>query len=201
MVRRLFRGKGLHAPSAPAGSDAILSVDGLIRWVGPFADAPGADERYDLDGYLLPGLIDSHAHLTGLGMALRQVDLSSSDSLAEALSLLSGDTRDGWLLSRGWDHHRWGLGRYPNRQDLDRVTGDRPASITRVDGHCIWVNSEALRRSGVTRDSSDPPGGRILRDDKGEPTGILVDEAMALLQARASRDRCGAGGARALKRM
>ena len=184
MVRRLFRGKGLHAPAAPVGADAVLSVDGVIQWVGAFADAPSADERHDLDGVLLPGLIDSHAHLTGLGMALRQVDLSASDSLEAALALLAGDEGGEWLLSRGWDHHRWGLGRYPDRRDLDRVTGARPASITRVDGHCIWVNSEALRRAGITAGTEDPPGGRILRDDGGEPTGILIDEAMALVRQR-----------------
>ncbi len=182
MVRRLYRGRGLHAPTAPAGSDSILSVDGVIQWVGPYADAPVADERFDLDGVLLPGLIDSHAHLTGLGMSLRQVDLSPSDSLEAALSLLSNDQGSGWLLSRGWDHHRWGLGRYPNCQDLDRITGNRPASITRVDGHCIWVNSEALRQAGISSTTEDPPGGRILRDEGGRPTGILIDEAMTLVR-------------------
>ena len=84
-MRQLFRGRTLHAPSASPDADSILSVDGVIRWMGPFDQAPVADKQVDLDGVLLPGMIDSHAHLTGLGMALRQVDLSGALSLDEAL--------------------------------------------------------------------------------------------------------------------
>jgi predicted amidohydrolase YtcJ len=93
-----------------------------------------------------------------------------------------GANPEGWITGRGWDQNRWPSKGFPTAADLDNVAGDRPAVLERVDGHAVWVNSAALRLAGITRDTKDPSGGRILRDGHGEPTGILVDSAARLVQ-------------------
>jgi len=147
--------------------------------------APG-EERLDLRGaFLCPGLVDAHAHVMEFGLALERPDLAGAASLEEALTRVKTggeeNTRSGsrsWILGRGWDQNPWPGGAYPHRKDLDRITGDRPAALNRVDGHALWVNSRALEAAGITAATADPPGGRILRDENGEPSGILIDNAM-----------------------
>ncbi|MFH4258984.1 amidohydrolase family protein, partial [Acinetobacter baumannii] len=80
----------------------------------------------------------------------------------------------------GWDHTLWG-GRWPTRQDLDEVAPNNPVLLQRVDGHVSWANTLALRWAGVSRQTPDPPGGEILRDAQGEPTGILKETAAGLV--------------------
>ncbi|MDE3245737.1 MAG: amidohydrolase, partial [Acidobacteriota bacterium] len=87
----------------------------------------------------------------------------------------------GWLKGRGWDQNRWPGKAFPTALELDAISGSRPAYLARVDGHASWVNSAALRLAGISATTADPPGGRIVRDGKGNPTGILVDGAMDLV--------------------
>ncbi len=131
------------------------------------------------------GLIDGHCHLYGLGSSRDKVGLKGAASEAEAVArvVAAAKTRpaDEWLLGRGWDQNPWGGG-FPTRASLDAALGDRAIALTRVDGHALWVNGTALRLAGVTKATPDPAGGKIVRDARGEPTGVLIDNAMALVE-------------------
>ncbi|MBK8725554.1 MAG: amidohydrolase [Holophagaceae bacterium] len=168
---------------------AVLVQGGRVAAVGPEVPLrrshPKAQEVHLKGGTLLPGLIEGHAHVQGLGALRHKTDLTNAGSLSDALRKVRrwmGANPDGWVIGRGWDQNRWPSRAFPTAADLDNVTGDRPAVLTRVDGHAVWVNAAALRLAGITRDTRDPAGGRILRDADGEPTGILVDTATTLVE-------------------
>ncbi|MBM7119305.1 amidohydrolase [Archangium primigenium] len=131
---------------------------------------------------VVPGLVDAHAHLGGLGKSLTVARLEGARSVAEVLERLGAapatSFQGDWLMGKGWDQNGWPGGAFPGRSELDARFPTTPVYLTRVDHHAAWVNGEALRRAGITRDTPDPAGGRILRDAKGEPTGVLVDNAM-----------------------
>ncbi|MFK8043720.1 amidohydrolase [Congregibacter sp.] len=153
------------------------------------AAASKSDAETRIDGHgltLLPGLIDAHGHIAGLGSALASVDLTGSESEAEAAARVATAVTDGvadhWIFGAGWNQVLWSSGEFPSKASLDAVTADRPIALSRVDGHAVWVNSKALALAGITADTADPAGGRIVRDDSGEPTGILVDNAMKLMR-------------------
>ena len=126
--------------------------------------------RYLVDGRgrtLIPGLIDAHGHVMGLGMGALQLDLSTTNSLAEAQQRIRAYAADNptprWIIGRGWNQERWGLGRFPTAADLQGLAGDRPIYLERVDGHAGWANDAAMREAGVTAASQAPAGGRIER--------------------------------------
>jgi hypothetical protein len=133
-----------------------------------------------------PGLVDGHCHLYGMGTARDLVDLKGAESEQAAAVLAarprsgSGITSGEWVLGRGWDQNPWG-GEFPTRASLDAVLGDRPVALRRVDGHALWVNTAALKIAGITKATPDPAGGKLIRDAAGEPTGVLVDLAMDLV--------------------
>lgn len=146
-------------------------------------------ERIDGHGLtLLPGLIDSHGHVLALGLQRVQIDLSGTTSLAQAQMRIAAYSRANpgrdWLLGAGWNQEIWKLGRFPTARELDAVAADRPVVLDRIDGHAKWLNSKALAAAGITKDTPNPAGGRIERDSDGNPTGILVDGAMALIEAK-----------------
>ncbi|WP_228062619.1 amidohydrolase [Lysobacter sp. H23M47] len=138
---------------------------------------------------VVPGLIDAHGHVAGLGLNAMRADLAGTTSKDEAVRRLrdfAADLPPGtWLLGRGWDQNRWTEKQFPSARDLDALFPDRPVWLRRVDGHAAWANSAALAL--VERDLSgdwQPDGGRIERDVQGQPTGIFIDEAMALVDAQ-----------------
>ncbi len=134
---------------------------------------------------LMPGLIDAHGHVMGLGELALKVDLNGTASLAQAQAQVRGyKTGSGWITGGGWNQERWQLGRFPTAAELDGVTGAKPAFLERVDGHAGWANTRALALAGVTAATKDPAGGRIERDAAGNPTGVLVDGAMKLVAAK-----------------
>jgi len=147
------------------------------------------DARLDAEGQtLLPGLIDAHGHVMGLGFQALTIDLSDTRSLDEALAKVrayaQANPRDRWIIGRGWNQVSWGLNRFPTARELDGAVADRPVLLERVDGHASWANGEAMRIAGVTKTTRDPSGGRIERDAQGNPTGVFVDAAAALVQAK-----------------
>jgi predicted amidohydrolase YtcJ len=183
--------------SAAADSQTISATTVAIRgdrivYVG---DAAGAAKLRDQKtrwvdvggGAILPGLVDAHAHLGNLGKLLRTVSLVGTKSAGEALArVVSAQKRVGterWIYGRGWDQNDWPDTAFPTWRDLSG-TERNPVYLERVDGHALWVNRTALEACGITRDTPDPPGGRILHDARGEPTGILVDDAEELVVAR-----------------
>ncbi len=141
--------------------------------------------KLDMGGKtLLPGMIDGHGHVMGLGAQLLLLDLSATTSLDEALAKIkayadANPTK--WIIGRGWNQETWKLGRFPTAAELDRAVSDRPAWLQRVDGHAAWANSRALQVAGVTAATKDPAGGRIERDARGAPSGVFVDGATALI--------------------
>jgi predicted amidohydrolase YtcJ len=135
---------------------------------------------------LVPGLIDAHAHIGGLGLAMLSADLVGSRDKAEILQRLSAHEKTlkpgEWLIGAGWDQNDWPEQKFPSAADLDAAFPDRPVWLSRVDGHAGWANSAAMR--AVRRDLSgswQPDGGRIDRDAAGKPSGLFVDNAMLLL--------------------
>lgn len=147
---------------------------------------PGARQLNGQGKTLLPGLIDGHGHVLGLGQNLSQVDLRTSSSEAQAVAQVAAFAKTQpqaqWILGRGWNQVLWPTQQFPGLSLLDEAISDKPVWLTRVDGHAGWANSKALQLAGITKDSIDPPGGQIMRDAKGNPTGVLIDNAMLLLE-------------------
>jgi predicted amidohydrolase YtcJ len=143
----------------------------------------------DLGGhFVLPGINDSHLHLAIGGMEELNVNLVGVKSLremqeriaAQATHAASGE----WLQGGGWDHTLWAEQKLPTRQDLDAIAGGHPAFFSRIDGHIVVANTAALHAAAIAADTADPAGGRIDRDAKGEPTGILRESAREILRAK-----------------
>ena len=185
--------RNVHGYTLTAGGirkfSSMLVVDGRVRQTADGDDLKVAADAKVIDGggkTLLPGLIDAHGHVLGLGEEQLQVDLRGSLSLPEALRRITAfakeNTRDPWVRGRGWNQVLWTGGAFPSAKDLDAVVSTRPALLSRVDGHAIWVNSRALELAGITRVTADPAGGQILRTADGEPTGVLVDAATKLVE-------------------
>jgi len=174
----------------PRAEAMAFDDGGAIVAIGSRSDLlaryPGAARIDASDATVVPGLIDAHAHIAGLGLAKLQVDLVGTRDKQEVLQRLRDFARDlppaAWLVGRGWDQNDWPEKQFPAAADLDAAFPDRPVWLSRIDGHAGWANSAAL--SAVKRDLSgdwQPDGGRILRDAAGVPTGVFVDEAMDLL--------------------
>src|SRR5215471_1762802 len=137
----------------------------------------------DLHGrFVMAGFNDAHTHLASAGFEKLNVDLVGTKSLAEIKERIAARAKTAtageWITGRGWDHTLWSVQTTPTRTDIDAVTGDHPAIFNRVDGHIAIANSAALKAAGVTAQTPDPHRGKIDRDDKGEPTGILRETAM-----------------------
>jgi len=136
---------------------------------------------------VVPAFTDAHGHVVGLGLSLVRVDLRScrspDDCASRVREMLTKVPPGAWIQGRGWDQNLYPDQQFPTRATLDAVAPNAPVYLRRVDGHAAWANSEALRRAKITRDTPDPPGGKVLKDSKGEPTGILIDRAEDLVES------------------
>jgi len=167
-----------------------IDDDGRVKQVLDRGDKRPPKVRYRLDGkgqVLMPGLIDAHLHVMGLGLAALTLDLSDTTSLDQALAKIAAFARDNpsrpWIIGRGWNQEAWGLGRFPTSAELDRAVADRPVWLERVDGHAGWANSAAMAAAGIKPGVADPSGGRVERVGKSMiPSGVFVDAAMALVE-------------------
>ena len=141
----------------------------------------------DLEGAtVVPGLIDAHEHFPQIGKRVRQVFLDETRSAAEALEIVKRELEKvppgEWLVGQGWHTVMWNGSGYPNEEELSRISPDNPVYLVGMASHAAWVNAKALELAGITRDTPDPPGGMVLkRKDTGEPTGILLEEALDLV--------------------
>ena len=168
---------------------ALEFDDGVVTQVYETAgsvEQSTASLRFDGGGAtMLPGLIDAHGHVSGFGQLMALVDLNGSESetvAAERVAeFFADDAGDGWMMGGGWNQVLWPTKELPSRQALDAVSSTRPILMRRVDGHAVWVNSVAFERAGITTDTPDPEGGQIVRDSEGNPTGVLIDNAISLL--------------------
>lgn len=167
-----------------------IDDDGRVKQVLHRGDKRPAKVQYRLDGkgrVMMPGLIDAHLHVMSLGLAALTLDLSDTTSLDQALAKIAAFARDNpqrpWIIGRGWNQEKWGLGRFPTAADLDKVVADRPVWLERVDGHAGWANSAAMKAAGVKPGVANPPGGRVERVGKSLiPSGVFVDAASELVQ-------------------
>ena len=180
-------------PSQPEASAMAWDAEGQLLAVGDLAELQKRfpdTRRVDAGGHaVVPGLIDAHGHLLGLGQSKRRVDLVGAASLEENVARTVAFARDqpgdGWLLGRGWDQNDWPVQRFPTAADLDKAFPDRPVWLRRIDGHAGWANSAAMRiaakAAGRDLDGDwQPDGGHIERID-GKATGVFVDAAMGLV--------------------
>lgn len=159
----------------------------IVETYGRGDSPPRADFRENGRGRtVIPGIIDAHAHVMGLGLGELVLDLAGTRSLDEALSRLAAYAAANpdrpWIVGRGWNQELWGLGRFPTAAELDAVVSDRPVWLERVDGHAGWANSVALQTARVSAETADPAGGKVERIAGGrQPAGVLVDAAMELV--------------------
>ena len=153
----------------------------------PWPEPPkGLAFKLDAGGKtLIPGLIDAHGHVMGMGLSLITLDLSDTKSLAQAQekirAYVAANPGRKWIIGTGWNQEQWGLGRFPTAAELDAAVGDIPVWLERIDGHAGWANSAAIRAAGVTAATKAPAGGRIEMAS-GKPAGVFVDKAMDLVQ-------------------
>jgi predicted amidohydrolase YtcJ len=178
---------GLAGPTV----EAVSVKDGRIIATGASADllktAGEKTETIDLGGaFLYPGFTDAHAHLYGIGEREMTLDLDEIKSIADLVSVVGEAAKTApagqTLMGRGWIETHWPEARFPTRQDIDAVTGDRPTVLVRADGHALLANTAALKAAKIDgKPKTQPDGGRIEVGKDGLPTGMLIDNAMAAL--------------------
>ena len=186
-------------------AEALAVTGGRITTIGTTAEINGLVGQetrvLDLNGALaVPGFIDSHAHFMGLGFAQLRLDLVGTRSSSEiarklkdvAAAPVKKDKEDGgdeededdevvWIRGHGWDQNDWREKEFPTAAVLDRVVPERPVYLTRIDMHVGWANSKAMELAGVGRETPDPEGGEIIRDEEGNPIGVFIDLATDLI--------------------
>jgi predicted amidohydrolase YtcJ len=186
---RLLVGGLVHTPAGVQRLEVAVEGGRIVALVPP-GDAGAwrrsATEEVDVAGaHLYPGFTESHGHLVGYGASLEQVDLRDATSFAEAVERVreaAAKVPPGtWVQGRGWDQNRWPEKAFPSHAALSAAVPDHPVVLRRVDGHAVLTNARGLALAGITAATNDPPGGRILRDAAGSPTGVLVDAAEELL--------------------
>ena len=165
----------------------VIGTDGKVKQLLDRKDKRPERPDFKEDGKgrtLIPGLIDAHGHVMGLGFQLMLLDLSETRSLEEAQAAIRKYAAENpqmpWIIGSGWNQEKWSLGRFPTAGDLDAAVADRPVWLARIDGHAGWANSAAITAAKITAASKAPEGGRIEMAG-GKPSGVFVDAAMDLI--------------------
>ncbi|MEJ6575486.1 MAG: amidohydrolase [Emcibacteraceae bacterium] len=171
---------------------AAVAIKGdEIIFVGSVADAQnfiGENTNiFDLGGdTVFPGLTDAHTHIKWVGQRELGLNLQNIDDLGktvEAIRLYAENIAEGdWITGKGWIEQKWADQRFLNKSDVDYFSKNKPLVVTRGGEHSILANSKAMEIAGITRDTPDPVGGSILKDENGEPSGMFIDNAMALIR-------------------
>ncbi|HMI42084.1 MAG TPA: amidohydrolase family protein, partial [Gemmatimonadaceae bacterium] len=186
----LVNGKIYTVDNARPIASALAVRGGRVLFVGSDAEArvlANASTRViDLNGKtVIPGIVDAHAHLLGLGNTLARVNLAGSTSYDEVVDRVKGFSKDvkpgEWILGRGWDQNRWTSKEFPTHDALSRAFPNNPVVLTRIDGHALLANAKAMELARVSAATADPEGGRIMRLASGAPSGVFVDKAQSLI--------------------
>lgn len=134
---------------------------------------------------VIPGMVDAHAHLVGLGTSLRNVQLAGAKTYDEVIARVAERSKSvkagDWIVGRGWDQNLWPDKRFPTHDALSRAMPNNPVVLTRIDGHALVANAVAMRAAGISNATRDPDGGRIERNADGSPAGVFVDNAQSLV--------------------
>ncbi|MCJ7716650.1 MAG: amidohydrolase family protein, partial [Anaerolineales bacterium] len=170
-------------PRQPLAS-SLICRDGIVEGVDPKNDSSSI-RIIDLGGRIvLPGLIDSHLHLRQYAETLQYIhcETGTKEECLQRVKEQALITPPGeWIRGHGWNHNFWTDG-YGTANELDLITPDNPVYLTGKSLHVSWANSRALIAAGINQDTADPPGGSIMRDDQGDPTGILFEYAVRLIE-------------------
>ena len=173
----------------PSATAMVLN-EGVFLFVGEDKEAlsmaTDRTEIIDLKGnFVTPGFIDNHVHFISGGLQLSRVNLndvlSKQEFQARIIEFDRVLPKSSWILGGNWDHELWG-GIYPDKSWIDEVVSDRPVFLDRLDGHMALANTKAMNLAGINSSTLDPPGGVIIRDQNSDPTGVLKDLAMDLVQ-------------------
>ena len=187
----LTNGRIYTVDNARPVASAIAVRNERILFVGSDAEAKAlagpATQVIDLRGAtVVPGIVDAHAHLLGLGNTLQRVNLAGSASYEEVIDRVKAWAKDvppgKWILGRGWDQNRWPTKEFPTHDALSRAFPNNPVVLTRIDGHALLANAKAMELARVTATTGDPSGGRIMRLANGAPSGVFVDNAKNLIE-------------------
>lgn len=162
---------------------AVGSAADIEKYRGPSTKVINAGGRL-----VLPGFTDCHIHFMDGSLSLERINLDDLKTIAgiqqRVKEFAAAHPRDPWILGRGWSYDVFGAVALPDKKYLDQVVPDRPVLLEGYDGHTYWANSKALAAAGITRNTPDPPNGKIVRDAQGEPTGALKEDAAAELVQR-----------------
>jgi Predicted metal-dependent hydrolase with the TIM-barrel fold len=175
--------------SAFSKAEAMVITDGKIVATGTSKYLQkhfDATEKLDAKGkFIYPGLIDAHAHFYSYGLGLQTADLTGTSSwneILEKLQSFAAENKDGWLIGRGWDQNDWVAKDFPSNEKLNELFPDRPVILTRIDGHAAIANQAALDSAGIK--AGDKLEGGEIEINKGKLTGILIDNAVGLVDAK-----------------
>ena len=166
----------------------LVIEDGKVIATGGPELARNYSQAEKVDGQgktLLPGMTDAHGHVSSLGFSLLRIDLRGLESAQKTAQIVAQYAAQkpalSWIQGRGWNQVLWADKKFPSAAILDAQIDDRPVWLERIDGHAGWANSATMKLAGITKDTLSPAGGEIIRDTAGEPTGILIDNAMTLV--------------------
>jgi predicted amidohydrolase YtcJ len=169
---------------------ALAVRGGRVIFVGSDAEArvltTPSTRLIDLRGAtVIPGIIDAHAHLLGLGYMLQSANVAGATSYQEVIDRVKAHARNAkpgaWIVGRGWDQTRWVSKEFPTHEELSRAFPDNPVMLERIDGHAVLANAKAMELARVTPATAEPSGGRILKLASGAPSGVFVDNAIDLI--------------------
>lgn len=187
---QVFVGTFVTLGDGPAEVEALAVTSGVIVAAGTagsiLAMANGETRIIEVPGVAVPGWVDAHVHITMFGKLLESLNVQSirKEEIVAAVADAVGNAEPGeWIVGRGWDEGFFDVSEYPTAADLDGVSPVNPVILNRIGGHSAWVNSLALELAGLDADTADPAGGRIVRDDAGNATGMLLEQAESLVRA------------------
>jgi len=178
-------------------AEAVAIKGNRIVAVGSTNDLKGQyphSHTIDLNGMtVMPGFVDAHCHILGEGSRIYNLDFfgtTSPEQIVEMVAQRAQESQPGqWIYGRGWDQNDWespegmpSAKEFPTHDILDKVSPNNPVILRRIDGHALWVNKKTLELAGITAATKDPDGGKIHRDKMGNPTGVLIDNAMDLME-------------------
>lgn len=186
----LINGRIITVNDKNPNAEAVAVRDGRIVEVGATAALQAkyvALQTEDLKGAaVFPGFIDAHLHMNGLGRSLMELDLVGTTSYDEILKLVEARVNSApaneWITGRGWDQNDWAVKEFPTNEKLNACSGNYYVMLKRIDGHALLVNQKVLTAAGITANTPDPTGGLIVKDSKGNPTGVLIDNAKYLAE-------------------